>query len=64
MLAFLRRMRRRLRLVWAWATAAWVAPAVAGVALAAVVVGWLRPWAWPEPAAVAVVGATTGMIAL
>lgn len=47
-------MARRLRLVWAWATAAWLAPATAAIALVLVAVGWLVPWTWPEPAAIGV----------
>ncbi len=51
---FLGSMARRLRLVWAWATAAWIAPVIAAVALGLVAIGWLVPWVWPEPAAIAV----------
>ncbi|MGH9113063.1 MAG: hypothetical protein ACRDZN_12325, partial [Acidimicrobiales bacterium] len=45
-------VRRRLRWTWALATAQRAAPAVALVALALVVAGRFRPWAWPERAAV------------
>ncbi len=45
-------VRRRLRLAWGVATAQWIAPAVAGLALALVLAGRMRPWAWPEPVAV------------
>ncbi len=49
--SFLAAMTRRLRLVWAWAFSGWVAPAVVGSALLLVLVGWLIPWGWFEPAA-------------
>ena len=52
--ALLDRIRRRLRLAWMVATAELVAPVAALAALVFVMVGWLRPWAWPEPAALAV----------
>jgi hypothetical protein len=58
MLALLAAVRRRLRLAWGVATAELVAPVVAGVALMLVVVGRFRPWSWPEPAALAVAGAS------
>lgn len=54
MAGFLRRMGRRLRVVWAVATASWAGPAVAALALLLVAIGWLAPWGWPEPAAVLV----------
>lgn len=54
---FLRAVRRRLRLVWLAATLSWAAPLVAAVALVIVLIGRVRPWAWPEPAALAVVAA-------
>jgi hypothetical protein len=63
MMVFLRRFRRRLRWVWAWSTAAWLAPVVAAVAAAVVGVGWLAPWGWPEPAAAGLVGAVAVLIA-
>ena len=47
-------VRRRLRVTWTAATLQWLAPAVAVVALGLVAVGRLRPWAWPEPAALVV----------
>ena len=47
-------VRRRLRLTWTVATLQWAAPAVALVALILVVAGRLRPWAWPELAALVV----------
>ncbi|MFV0257939.1 MAG: hypothetical protein ACK5PP_05770 [Acidimicrobiales bacterium] len=53
--AFLTRLRRRLRAVWAVATATLAAPLVAAVALGTVAVGWWRPWGWPEPVAAGVV---------
>ncbi|MFV0525800.1 MAG: hypothetical protein ACK5RL_15025, partial [Acidimicrobiales bacterium] len=62
--AFLDRLRRRLRAVWALATGAVVAPLVAVVALASVVTGWLRPWDWPEPVALAVVVAAVLAVAV
>ncbi|MEM9134001.1 MAG: hypothetical protein AAGE88_16740 [Actinomycetota bacterium] len=52
---FLARLRRRLRLVWAWATTAWVAPGVVAAALAVVALGRVVPWGWPEPLAAALV---------
>ena len=52
---FLASMTRRLRVVWAWAFTGWIAPAVLGVALGLVLVGWLVPWGWFEPTAIAVV---------
>lgn len=61
---FLARLRRRLRLVWAWATTAWVAPGVLAAALVVVAVGWLVPWGWPEPAAAGLVGAAVVAVAL
>ena len=57
MARFLAAMTRRLRLVWAVAFGAWVAPAIAGIALVLVLTGWLVPWGWFEPAAVAVAAA-------
>jgi hypothetical protein len=60
---FLRRMAHRLRLVWAVATASWVAPATAVIALVLVAVGRLVPWRWPEPAALVVVGTVLAGIA-
>ncbi len=59
---FLAAMARRLRLVWAWATAAWIAPAIAGAALFLVLVGWLQPWSWPEPAALGLVLAAVALV--
>ncbi|MDD9371795.1 MAG: hypothetical protein PV358_16875 [Acidimicrobiales bacterium] len=47
-------VRRRLRVTWTAATLQWLAPAVALAALGLVLVGRLRPWAWPEPAALVV----------
>ncbi|MGH9117494.1 MAG: hypothetical protein ACRD0A_06345, partial [Acidimicrobiales bacterium] len=44
-------MRRRLRLVWAASTGQWLAPVLALGALGLVVLGRVRPWGWPEPAA-------------
>ncbi len=59
---FLLAMARRLRLVWAWATAALIAPVLAGVALLLVMVGRLRPWSWPEPVALALVLASAAVV--
>jgi hypothetical protein len=50
-------VRRRLRLGWVLATTYWAAPAVAALALALVVIGRFRPWAWPERAALGVAAA-------
>ncbi|MBT8239751.1 MAG: hypothetical protein KJN63_00820, partial [Acidimicrobiia bacterium] len=55
--SFLAAMTRRLRIVWAWAFTGWIAPPVVGVALLLVVVGWLVPWGWFEPAAVGILAA-------
>ena len=60
-------VRRRLRLTWTAATLQWAAPAVAIAALALVMIGRLRPWAWLEPAAlvvavVVVVGVAIGAV--
>jgi hypothetical protein len=60
---FLRRMRRRLRVVWAWATTAYVAPVVALAALIVVLLGWVWPWFWPEPVAGLMVPAALVIIA-
>ncbi len=46
-------VRRRLRLTWALATVQQIGPVLAAVALAFVVLGRMRPWGWPEPAAAA-----------
>ncbi|MGH9036404.1 MAG: hypothetical protein ACRD0O_11625, partial [Acidimicrobiia bacterium] len=51
--ALLAAVRRRLRLAWTVATGQLVAPLLAGAVLALVLIGRYRPWAWPEPAAVA-----------
>ncbi|HET9442902.1 MAG TPA: hypothetical protein VFO65_06235 [Acidimicrobiales bacterium] len=51
MTELLRRVRRRLRLAWGVATATWAGPAAVGALLAVVAAGRLRPWGWPEPAA-------------
>lgn len=55
--AFLARVRRRLRGLWLVSTLVWFAPVVAGAAAALVAVGRVRPWSWPEPAAIVVTGA-------
>lgn len=57
--AFLARVRRRLRGLWLVSTMVWFAPVVAGAAAVLVAVGRVRPWAWPETAALAVAGAAT-----
>lgn len=54
--AFLARVRRRLRGLWLVSTMVWFAPVVAGAAALLVAIGRVRPWAWPETAAIAVVG--------
>ena len=48
----LRRGRRRLRAVWLAATSTAFAPWVAAAAVLIALVGWVRPWSWPEPTAV------------
>ena len=58
MQTFLSHMVRRLRLVWAVAFTGWIAPAVVGASLAVVLTGWLVPWGWFEPAAIALVAVT------
>ncbi|HVF13558.1 MAG TPA: hypothetical protein VM942_03105, partial [Acidimicrobiales bacterium] len=56
-------VRRRLRLAWGVATAQWLAPAVVGAALALVLAGRMRPWAWPEATAVGLVAvAAVGLV--
>ena len=63
--AFLRSARRRLRVVWAFATAQWMGPVVAATALALVLAGRARPWTWPEPVAfVAVALVAVGVLAV
>ena len=57
-------VRRRLRWAWAIATAQWLAPAVALAALALVLAGRMRPWAWPERAALVIVGLVVLGVAL
>lgn len=52
---FLSSVTRRLRRAWAAHLAGVVAPVAAVLGLALVILGRLRPWSWPEPAAVAVV---------
>ncbi|MFN0091505.1 MAG: hypothetical protein ACKVWR_14755, partial [Acidimicrobiales bacterium] len=47
----LKRARRRLRVVWAAATAQAAAPLVAAAALTLVALGWAAPVAWAAPAA-------------
>ncbi|MEM7324504.1 MAG: hypothetical protein AAF531_15550, partial [Actinomycetota bacterium] len=46
--------RRRLRAAWILATGELTMPAVGAAALGLVLVGWLIPWRWPEPAALVV----------
>lgn len=43
--------RRRLRIAWLVATGENAVPVVGAVAVALVLIGWLAPWRWPEPAA-------------
>ncbi|MCP5033094.1 MAG: hypothetical protein GY939_14945 [Actinomycetia bacterium] len=62
MTAFLGRFRRRLRLIWAWATTAWLAPVVASVTVVVVGIGWVAPWGWPEPMAAGLVVATLVLV--
>ena len=52
----LRRGRRRIRFVWVTATSTQFGPYVAGLAVLLAAAGWLRPWFWPEPAAIAALG--------
>ena len=44
-------VRRRLRLAWALATGQLFAPLIGLLLLLLVLVARLRPWTWPEPAA-------------
>jgi hypothetical protein len=54
---FLVRVRRRLRLAWALATAQWALPALAASVVALLLLARMRPWLWPtRAAAVALVG--------
>lgn len=54
---------RRLRLAWAVATGQLWLPVFGGIAVALVAVGFLRPWGWPEPAAlVLAVVAAVGLV--
>jgi hypothetical protein len=53
--AFLRAVRRRLRLAWAVATGQLVVPAALGAAVLLTVAGRLRPIGWADPAALAAV---------
>jgi hypothetical protein len=48
---FLVRVRRRLRLAWALATAQWALPALAVSAVILLLVARVRPWPWPTLAA-------------
>lgn len=63
MTELLNRVRRRLRWTWVLATTAWVGPFVLAAALGVVLLGWLRPWAWPEPTALVLVLATPVVVA-
>ena len=60
----LRRVRRRLRLTWFVAVAQWLGPAIAVAALVVVALGFVRPWSWPEPAALVLAGGSVVAIAL
>lgn len=60
----LARVRRRLRGLWLVTTVVWLAPLLAGVALALVLLGRFRPWGWTDVAAVAVVLAGLTAIAV
>ena len=46
--------RRRLRAAWILATGELTLPVIGAAALGLVLVGWLIPWRWPEPAALVV----------
>ena len=46
------RARRRIRAVWLLATSEAFGPYLVGAALVVALTGWLRPWSWPEPAAI------------
>jgi hypothetical protein len=48
---FLGRVRRRLRLAWALATAQWALPALAAFVVALLLMARVRPWLWPTRAA-------------
>ncbi len=55
--------RRRLRLAWLVATGELTVPVVGAAAVGLVLVGWLMPWRWPEPAALAVpVAVAVGLV--
>ncbi|MGH9280266.1 MAG: hypothetical protein ACRD12_19465, partial [Acidimicrobiales bacterium] len=63
MIPLLVAVRRRLRVAWILATAQLVAPAIAAGALVLVLVGRVRPWGWPEPAAAVLgVAAVVGLL--
>ncbi|HEX6382740.1 MAG TPA: hypothetical protein VF180_15970, partial [Acidimicrobiia bacterium] len=49
--ALLGAVRRRLRLAWALATGQLLAPLIGILLLLLVFLARLRPWTWPEPAA-------------
>jgi len=53
--ALLAQVRRRLRVAWLVATGSYLAPIVAGIALVLMILARLRPWRWPEPAALGIV---------
>jgi len=56
---FLRAVQRRLRLGWLIATTQTAVPFIAAGALALVLIGWVVPWAWPEPSAAVLVIVST-----
>ncbi len=63
------RARRRLRTIWVVATSSAYAPWVGLAALLVALIGWVRPWSWPEPVAlglliVSVVALLVGAFAL
>ena len=51
------RARRRLRAVWLTATTSELGPWVAGAAALVALIGWVRPWSWPETVALGVLAA-------
>ena len=60
--SLLQRGSRRLRTIWLAATATMTAPWIALLAILVALVGWVRPWSWPEPVALAVL--VIGVVAI